>query len=150
MNNQNGFTLIEVLVTTALIFIITGLGAISVTSYKETAYQKVAEEMMGQVRLALEAGKQDSQAFGSSLMSVNLNVAGPASSDVTASLLLPGLVLPESFKVFVTHNPACGSAACVEDYVETRHCKINMKVTYFRTFGGAYALDPAASDGSGC
>jgi len=148
-NEATGFTLVELLVTVAILLILGALALTGFEVYKEQAYVRVSEELMGNARTALEAGKQDSETFPSGMMTVDQNAAGPM-ADATGQLLFPGLVLPKNFRVFATHDPSCAVDSCLEDFIQTRHCKTNKKTVYFRTYGGIEATTFNVDDATSC
>ena len=149
LRNESGFTLVELLVTTAILVILCGIAFTGFSVYRAQAYERSSEQMMQQARTALEAGKQDSESFPAELMTVDQNSSGPL-LDPTAQMLMPGLVLPEHFRVYATHDPTCTDAACMEDYIITRPCSIAKKVVYFRTFGGIEATTYDVDDAGPC
>lgn len=146
--DSQGFTLIELLVTIAILMILSGIALTGYTVYKDQAYGRIAEQMMNQARTALEAGKQDSERFPDELMEVDQNSSGVVTGD--NQILLPGLVLPEHFRVYVTHDPTCADDSCLEDYILTRHCKTGKKVVYFKTYGGIESTTYNVDDDGPC
>ena len=145
IESEAGFTLLELLVASAIIVILSGLSIQSYVIYREDAYHKLAMQMMGQTRTAMEAGKVDSESFGSATMFVETTDPGPATSG-DGETIVPGLVLPEDFYLYVWHDPTCATDSCVEDYVITRHCKANQRVVHykFKSFGQSTIYNAAA------
>ncbi|MFN8390220.1 MAG: type II secretion system protein [Bdellovibrionota bacterium] len=146
---QGGFTLVELLVTTAIIVILTGIAFTGFTVYKESAYMRISEQLMHQARTALEAGKQDNEGAGTELVTVDQNTAGPL-SDPVAQALMPGLVLTPHVRIYATYDPTCSDATCMQDYIMTRHCLTQKKVVYFRTFGGIESTTYNVDDSGPC
>ncbi len=146
---ESGFTLVEMLITCAILLILGALALSAFTIYKREAYMKSSAQLMGQARTALEAGKQDSESFPASLMTVDQSTAGPISS-ATGSLLMPGFIVTQDYRLFVNHDPTCSADACLEDYIEVKHCSTDGKTVYWRTYGGIEFLNLNAADSSGC
>jgi type II secretory pathway pseudopilin PulG len=130
--DEAGFTFIELLVATTIIFVLASLAIQSFFIYREDAYHSLAQQMMQQTRTSMEAGKIDSESFDSNLFFVSTD-AGPAEA-LDGPDIVPSLVLPDNFYVYVFHNPACSVAGCIEDYVITRHCRINQRVVYWKSY----------------
>ena len=131
IHSESGFTLVELLVASAIVVILSGLAVQAYVIYRENSYHTIAKQMLGNTRTAMEAGKVDSESFDSNLFFVSQTPG--AASGMDADELVPGLTLPEDFYVYVFHNPVCQTAGCMEDYVITRHCKSNQRVIYFKT-----------------
>lgn len=145
LSSESGFTIIEVLVSSAIVVILAGLALQAYVIYREDSYHTIAKQMMGNTRTALEAGKVDSEAFAGVLQFVS-TTPGEA-TEMDGETLVPGLVLPGDFSVQVIHNPDCNNPACVEDYVVTRHCKAGQRVVYTRThqLGASTVFNSAAA-----
>ena len=134
-SSQRGFTLVELLVASAIVVILAALAVQALSIYREDAYHKIALQMMGQLRTALEAGKIDSESFPTTLMVVDQTDPGVVQG-ATGQLLLPGMVLPQNTRLYAAHNPACADISCPEDVLETRHCNIQRRVTYTKFHDG--------------
>ncbi len=148
VEGESGFTFIELLVSTTIIFVLASLAIQSFFIYREDAYHSLAQQMMQQTRTSMEAGKIDSESFSGNLFFVSTD-AGPATA-LDGPEIVPSLVLPENFYVYVFHNPACSIAGCIEDYVITRNCKINQRVVYWKSYQvGESMINNAVAPG-GC
>ncbi len=145
ISSESGFTIIEVLVSSAIIVILAGLAVQAYVIYREDSYHTIAKQMMGNTRTALEAGKVDSESFVGVLQFVS-TTPGEA-TEMDGETIVPGLTLPGDFSVQVIHNPNCANPACVEDYVVTRHCKTAQRVVYTRThqLGASTIFNSAAA-----
>ena len=147
--HESGFTLVELLVACAILMVLGALSVQAYSIYKQNAYHKVALQMMGQARLALEAGKVDSETFPQHMMIVDRQAPGPAVGG-DADLLVPGLVLPSDFYVRVQHDPTCSVPGCIQDSIVSRHCKINKKVWFVRAYKMGELLIEEAAAGGAC
>jgi len=147
--SESGFTLVELLVTIAILMILSAIALTGFSVYKDQAYQKIAEQIMNQARTALEAGKQDTEASGGEAIEVDQNASGLITVE-HGQTLMPGLVLPEHFRLYALHDPSCSEDACMEDYILARHCKTGKKVVYFRTYGGIESLTTNVDDDGPC
>jgi prepilin-type N-terminal cleavage/methylation domain-containing protein len=130
---QSGFTLVELLVATAIIMVLAGLAVQAYNIHKENAYHAIALGMMQQTRTALAAGKVDSESFPQSAMIVDQRSAGVATNG-DANLLVPGLVVPERFHVQVRHDPTCTEPGCIEDSIVCQHCNAKRRVLYVKPY----------------
>ena len=148
-NSNRGFTLIEMLLVVAIIMILAGLSVTAFTLYREQAYARMGEQLLSNARTALEAGKQDEEDFPSALMRVDVTAAGALPVGV-GKQLFPGLVLPNDLHFFATHNPTCAADACLQDYIEARSCKINIKSVWFRTYGGVEVTNLKTAEAAAC
>ncbi len=126
---ERGFSLIELLVASAIIVILAGLAIKAYGSYKQNSYNRIADTVFNQARAALEAGKIDSESFPASAM--NSITVGPGEpSGVHGEILLPGLIIPKDTRVAVIHNPLCTDSSCIEDTIRVDHCKGSKSITY--------------------
>lgn len=148
-SGESGFTLVELLVTVAILLILGALSMSAFEVYKREAYMKSSAQLLGQARTALEAGKQDSESFPASVMTVDQTSPGPLTG-ATGPLLMPGFVVSKDYRLFVNHDPTCSSDLCLEDYIETKHCSTDGKTIYWRTYGGIEFTNLNAADPSGC
>ena len=125
---EQGFTFVELVLVIVMIFVLSGLCFQAFLIYKENAYYGIAQQMMGQTRTAMEAGKIVIEDFAEVLV-VNTDEEGPVNSE-EGQMLVPGLVLPKDFKLFVMHNPNCFGGDCVQDIIDSRHCSVERSVRY--------------------
>ena len=146
---ENGFTLVELLIVCSTILILSGLALQAFFVYKDRAYHEIAMQLMGDARIALEAGKIDAEQFPDQTLLVDQNHAGLA-VEGDAAVIAPGLVLPENCIVHIAHNPQCLAAGCVEDLIVTRHCKAKTKVLYTRIYQLGEVTLYSAADSSLC
>jgi prepilin-type N-terminal cleavage/methylation domain-containing protein len=145
--SEGGFTLIELLVAVVILAVLSGLSMQAYNIYKKDAYHKIAMQIMHQARIALEAGRTDSDSFPAGLLICDQKTAGPAING-DGELLVPGLTLPADFYVRVSHNSGCDFSGCLEDTVITRHCKADQRVIYWkiRDVGEITIYNAAAGD----
>ena len=146
---SGGFTLVELLVVVSILLILGSLSLSAFSLYKEQARVRSSEELMRNARLALEAGKGDNESFPAAMIIVDQNAPGVI-ADATGKALMPGLVLPDHFRLFATHDPTCAADACMEDFIQARHCQTSKKTVYFRTFGGIEATMYNVADPAPC
>ncbi len=146
ISSEEGFTIIEVIVSAAIVAILSGLAVQAYVIYREDSYHAIAKQMMGNTRTSVEAGKVDSESFAG-VLQFTASTPGPA-TDGDSETIAPGLTLPADFTIQVIHNPNCAIVGCVEDYIVTRHCKADQRVIYTRTYQlGSSTLFNSAAGG---
>ena len=137
---EAGFSLIELLVTMAILAVLAGLATQAYALYKDNAEHSIAVALFNQMRTSLEAGKIESENFPDEIMIVDRQGPGVSDGEVE-ELLLPGLVMPKFTHIFLRHQPSCGDAACIEDIISVRHCLTDRIVTYSKFHQGAAVLN---------
>jgi len=138
-HNSRGFSLIELLVAVAIISILAGLATKAYGTYKQNAYNRIADTVFTQTRSALEAGKIDSESFPATAMS-SITVGAGEPAGVHGEILLPGLIVPNDTRVAVAHNPLCTDSSCIEDTIRVDHCKGSQSITYSKQGTGGIQI----------
>lgn len=138
-SEESGFSLIELLVSSAIIAILAGLAIKAYDSYKQNSYNRIADTVFNQARAALEAGKIDSESFPDAAMT-SITVGPGEASGVHGELLLPGLIVPKDTRAAVVHNPLCTDSGCIEDTIRVDHCKGSKSITYSAQGSGGVSV----------
>ncbi len=120
MRRDSGFTLLELLVVMTMIGILSYLGLTSFYVYKSDAAYSVAESVLRNARVAVEASLND---IDNPPAAVDLvQTASGKITNQSASQYLPGMQLPKNIKITVVYDPSCAEAGCQSDFLEVRHC----------------------------
>ncbi|HMO16869.1 MAG TPA: prepilin-type N-terminal cleavage/methylation domain-containing protein [Oligoflexia bacterium] len=148
---ESGFSLVELLITMAIIGVLTGIVTQSYDMYKEKAQHSSAITLFNHTRTALEGGKIFSESFPDAVMEVSQNGPGPAGGDY-GQVLLKSLIIPDKHNVYVRHAANCDDPLCIEDVISVRHCQTPKMATLTMLRSGtvvmnlhAAAVDPCGA-----
>ena len=135
LGGEAGFSLIELLVASAIMGILAGLAVEAFSVYRDKSYYSISEQVLVQARTSLEAGLID-VADLDGWHSIWQNTPGPPTTE-TGQRLAPGLVVPVDSIVYVRHRSDCGNEEwCIEDYAYVRHCKADEYTYWYRYRNG--------------
>ena len=137
MQNEKGFTFIELLVSIAIIGILGGVALSAFTLYKKQGYDAHVDSAIRDARNSLEAGQVNESVSNQNMMAV---------SDMNGRLigrnvqeLVPGLVVNPDVRLLVMHSGICanqgqqlcgGSRCCFTEWISARHCKGKLMKTW--------------------
>ena len=137
VNDESGFTLLELMVVTAVLGVLASMSLASFHKFKDSAFYSVSEQTLNTARTALEAGKVEIDSLDNNSYSFYQTTPGPITSS-RGQILAPGLVVPKDTRLFVYHNPNCDSGGwCLEDQVWLRNCK-SSKYLYYLKYSNGY------------
>ena len=144
---QDGFTLLELLVVTAIIAVLLYLGLTSFWVYRTEAAYSVANTVMRNSRVAVEAAMNDLDhpPLAASLVQ---RAAGQI-QDSAGKTYLPQMQLPINVKLTASYDPSCTVGGCQSDFIEVRHCLGKEYVQWVR-FGDGVETQIDHIQGSGC
>lgn len=136
ITNESGFSVIELVVTTGIVTLLSAIALAGYKEYRKTAYHSVAETQLVNARTALEIGKSTNEDMSSSvLIALQKQSSGPLTSSAGQELA-PGFVLQDDSVIVMYHKSDCTSALCLEDAVLTRHCDSDKMHRWYRYKGG--------------
>ncbi len=139
---EQGFTMIELLISISIIGILASLALTSFSIYRENAEYTKAESDLRNSRVAMEAGTQDiSGAF-----SLALSYSGTAGGNVPAPLdsVMPQAVTSSDVRLGVAYDscPVGAGAGAVEQYIISSSCKGRKSVSWTRFCDGMEVTIP--------
>ena len=142
---QAGYTLIELLVSMAIVAILAGLSIQAFISYSESSYESLSQQTVLQAVTALEAGKSTQEEFSADWLTFWSETPGVPNT-AAGQELIPGMIIPNDVQIYVQHDDACADEFCVEDYLQVRHCKADTYTAWWRLRGGYQSLDTISAD----
>ena len=132
MNNEKGFTFIELGVTMLIILVLAGIALGMFREYRKQGYEAVLESTWHDARNALEAGQANTEELAGQNLTAWTDAMGRFQG-AHVDEFIPGLAASGDTWVLVTHNGACSATAstacprggpcCVVDQVLAKHCK---------------------------
>jgi prepilin-type N-terminal cleavage/methylation domain-containing protein len=157
MKNESGFSLIELLTVMATIGVLAGISMQTYNTYRVSAFDTHATELIIQAVNALEAGKVEASEYTDGGYWVSSQVDGSFSgwfwhpdggAALDGSTIIPGLKATPETRVSVTHDPWCNSGnivswggdpndiICVTDWISAYHCKGSTQKSWQRWNNG--------------
>lgn len=140
--NTKGFTLVELLVSIAIVGILAALALTGFTIYKQDAEFAKAESDLRNARVSMEAGSQDLP-DGYSLPLTYTSTTGGAVEDPIEEVLPEG-VTSKDVQLGVNYESCAGSSPDVHQYIVAIACKggENNARTWTKTCDGLEILTP--------
>lgn len=127
VHSEAGFTLVELLIITATLSILTTLSVYSYNIYKRSAFDKSTESSVHNVRNAMQAGLIENDFMeGVGLAWVSMTAAGAPTSQIGRDLL-PGYIHPQNVNMNVTYDAWCANGLlgewCMLTFIQGQHCR---------------------------
>ena len=145
--NQQGFTLLELLVVIGIISLLCYLGLTSFWVYRADAAYSVAQSVLRNSKVSIEAGQTDTSNLPGPVDIVQ-TAQGPI-QDVAARAYLPNMQLPRNVKFSAQYDPDCLDETCQSDLIEIKHCLGKQYIRWIR-FGDGSEPQMLPIQGSGC
>jgi len=138
-NAAQGFTMIELLISIAIIGILASLALTSFTIYRQDAEYSKAEADLRNSRTAMEAGSQD-LADGYSLALTYSDVVGGVLVDPLAEVMPQGAT-SKDVRLGASYESCDGGApGDLNQYIIASSCKANKSISYSRFCNGIEVL----------
>lgn len=138
--SERGFSLIELLIVITTVVVLAQMSIEIYNLYKKKAYDSASDMMLNKIKVALEAGRIDSDFDDNPEWNwVWLNNSGPVEQDAP---FLPGLILEPHMEVWVERNDECEAGLwgvddwCITEWIEVRHCKGELIKSWWRSRNG--------------
>ncbi len=147
-SNNSGFTIVELVLVTVIVGLLSAMASQAFTLMKERAYYVSSERVMQDARTALEAGTLHEGDF-SGMQTISQNSSGLVTVGL-GQTLVPGLVLPEFTNFLVQHDPDCQNGACLASFISVRNCKSQRYTYWFRLGNGGESLLQSVSAPASC
>lgn len=136
---EEGFTLVELFVSMAIVSILAAIAYTSFALYKENAEYSKAEVDIRNALTAAEVGDQDAVAG----MSIGLTTSGKVGGPVVGALaaILPGMVTTEEVQLSASYSHCAGAGPFdVKHQIIAQPCKADRYTSYISFCGGIQLL----------
>jgi prepilin-type N-terminal cleavage/methylation domain-containing protein len=148
---EQGFTLLELLVTTGILGILWGTSLTAMNEYREAAYHSIVRQTVSEARTSFEAGKTEQDKLGGWYY---FDVKTPGRiTQAGANQIIPGLINKDNMWLIIQAQPGCEGnrsiAWCLVEYVRAQHCKDNFVRVYYR-YGDGTEYDFTYDTGLTC
>ncbi len=128
---EHGFTLVELIITTAIIAVLGAIAISTFAEYRENAIFSKAQNDMRNARTALEAGIDDLAGLGF-IDESSGTIGGPVAGDMAVAL--PAMVTSEGVMVRVMLHD-CGFGGKTMVHMFSYACAPELATVWFRTCG---------------
>lgn len=146
MRNR-GFTLIELMMTIVVLGVLAGISIQTFRDARARAFYAVNIRNVDDAKKAIEAAFTNPDA---SYPAANYSQIGAGTiADAAVKPLLPGFVVSPNTKFSVEYDPACVTAVCVAEFLESRHCHGEYYTNWTR-FGDGETIQLDRVSGAGC
>jgi prepilin-type N-terminal cleavage/methylation domain-containing protein len=126
-SKQSGFTLVELLVVTSLVGILSSLAVQNFSEYRVMAYDRSAEQLMHDAQSAVQAGMIDLQENSDPFLWSWVWSGGDGNFFGDVNTLTPGLKVGDNMRIWAFHDAWCETQPpngwCAVVWVETAHCQ---------------------------
>ena len=134
--NEGGFTLVELIIVTAIIGILSAIGTSSFLIYKSDAEFSKAESDLRNARTAIELGLQEAERTNTAVAFALSDANGGPVSGLLAQTL-PGATISKGVELGAEVNPCTASAATgISQFVISRSCKAKRYKSWIKQCGG--------------
>lgn len=148
--HEQGFTLVELLWTMAIVGIITAMSWVSYRTYIERAEYARAEVTLRTLRPSLEAGEHQLPAGYEMGLTFTSSIGEPLEGDLRR--LLPGASVSENIQLGVTYNHCAqdSPAGLVAAHMRAIPCNAGRYISWTRLCGGGQFFVHNVEHTTGC
>ena len=155
MGNERGFTLIELITTTAIIAILAATSVTAYHIYQKDAFDATANSVIREATVSLEAGINGMPNDGGNYWAWTDGSGSLQGNDLQR--MMPGMKVSPQTRMWASLNMQCASGqicpadvmCCVEAAITAFHCKGDKAHHWFR-FNNGTVVRATFPGGGGC